>query len=655
MTLATSQTISGNKTFSGTVNLSTLTANTFLTLDGSKNVVSTSFDTTNIARTNVNNVFTGPAQIIRNTTVGQAAELQLRGNNEGLGISLYTLGTSDGFNIYDTTNSRLLANFKDNGTINELNMGNGSSISSIKLKNSASFTSSIRTTSTAADRIYTIPESGANADFMMTAGNQLITGNKTFSGLRIGDNTINATISVSNLLSSKTFNLQQFSGASTNIIISTGAQTMEDIILTGLFSTTVSTYLLGTSPANLNFGTSKVLQMNEVSTNATANTITARDSNGDIFMNALNATATTNQLILGTGSNKVTINAPAPTPSRTYTIASNIGADADFVMTQGTQTINGTKTLAGTINFSALTANSILALDASKNVVSTAFDTTNIARTNANNVFTGPTQTIRNTTVGQAAELQLRGNNEGLGISLYTLGIADGFNIYDTSNNGRLLANFKDNGAINELNMGNGSSVSSIKLKNSPNFTSSIRTATTTADRIYTIPEIGANADFMMTAGNQVFTGNKTFLGQVIISKYAIATGIFFSNQFVSPNSTDTILFNAYTSNGITSTTFPYSVFDTNTPGVYLITWTLRTLTAPTAETSTWIECSEDTAIKHGLQAIPIGSFYCSSSVLIPLVNSNSNFKVKFFNGNAANITVREIDARLTIRYINSN
>jgi hypothetical protein len=491
MTLATSQTISGNKTFSGTVNLSTLTANTFLTLDGSKNVVSTSFDTTNIARTNVNNTFTGPIQTIRNTTVGQAAELQLWGNNEGLGISLYTLGIADGFNIYDTSNNgRLLANFKDNGTINELNMGNGSSVSSIKLKNSASFTSSIRTTSTAADRIYTIPESGANAD---------------------------------------------------------------------------------------------------------------------------------------------------------------------FVMTQGTQTINGTKTLAGTINFSALTANNILALDASKNVVSTAFDTTNIARTNANNVFTGPTQTIRNTTVGQAAELQLRGNNEGLGISLYTLGIADGFNIYDTSNNGRLLANFKDNGAINELNMGNGSSISSVKLKNSASFTSSIRTAATTTDRIYTLPEAGANADFVMTAGNQTIAGNKTFSGQVIISRYAIATGIILSFQFISPNSTDTILFNAYTSNGITTTTFPYGVFDTNAPGVYLITWTLRTMTAPTAETSTWIECSEDTAIKHGLQAIPIGSFYCSSSVLIPLVNSNSNFRVKFFNGNASNITVSEIDARLTIRYINSN
>lgn len=53
---------------------------------------------------------------------------------------------------------------------------------------------------------------------------------------------------------------------------------------------------------------------------------------------------TTNQLVLGV-TNTTTISATAPSTSRTVTIP-DPGANASFVMTEGTQTINGQKTLA---------------------------------------------------------------------------------------------------------------------------------------------------------------------------------------------------------------------------------------------------------------------------------------------------------------------
>jgi len=56
---------------------------------------------------------------------------------------------------------------------------------------------------------------------------------------------------------------------------------------------------------------------------------------------------TTNQLVLGV-TNTTTISATAPSTSRTVTIP-DPGANASFVMTEGTQTINGSKTLGANL------------------------------------------------------------------------------------------------------------------------------------------------------------------------------------------------------------------------------------------------------------------------------------------------------------------
>ena len=68
------------------------------------------------------------------------------------------------------------------------------------------------------------------------------------------------------------------------------------------------------------------------------------------FSSGVPITATTNQLILGI-TNTTTITSPAPTASRIYTL-SDVGDNANFIMSAGNQTIGGTKTFT-----SALTTN----------------------------------------------------------------------------------------------------------------------------------------------------------------------------------------------------------------------------------------------------------------------------------------------------------
>jgi hypothetical protein len=70
---------------------------------------------------------------------------------------------------------------------------------------------------------------------------------------------------------------------------------------------------------------------------------------------ALNISALTNQLELGApggAGNSITITAPAPAADRTYTIP-DAGAAAQFVLTEGTQTVNTNLTLTGEITASS--------------------------------------------------------------------------------------------------------------------------------------------------------------------------------------------------------------------------------------------------------------------------------------------------------------
>ena len=80
-------------------------------------------------------------------------------------------------------------------------------------------------------------------------------------------------------------------------------------------------------------------------------------TNSNVTFNTVAATATTNQLILGT-TNTTTINSIAPSASRVVRIF-DAGANSDFVLTEGAQTINGAKNFLLTTTFTDINANSI--------------------------------------------------------------------------------------------------------------------------------------------------------------------------------------------------------------------------------------------------------------------------------------------------------
>jgi hypothetical protein len=156
-------------------------------------------------------------------------------------------------------------------------------------------------------RTYTIPDAGASGSFVMTAGSNLS------SGYTTGDI----------LYASATNTLSKLAiGTSGQVLtVSGGIPAWGSGVTSG--TTTNSTLRYN--------GTSWVENTNVLST-----------SDG-----TLTVKATSNQLVLNTGSSATTIHT-APSASRTYTIP-DAGANASFVMTEGSQTINGTKTIGGIV------------------------------------------------------------------------------------------------------------------------------------------------------------------------------------------------------------------------------------------------------------------------------------------------------------------
>tara|TARA_R110000868_G_scaffold250282_2_gene506754 strand:+ start:13584 stop:15725 length:2142 start_codon:yes stop_codon:yes gene_type:complete len=80
---------------------------------------------------------------------------------------------------------------------------------------------------------------------------------------------------------------------------------------------------------------------------------------GNVFTVAQTVSATTNQIVLGT-TNTTTINSAAPAASRTYNII-DAGGAADFVMTAATQTIGGAKTFSSAVTINPASNQLVLA------------------------------------------------------------------------------------------------------------------------------------------------------------------------------------------------------------------------------------------------------------------------------------------------------
>jgi hypothetical protein len=249
----------------------------------------------------------------------------------------------------------------------------------------------------------------------------------------------------------------------------------------------------------------------------------------------VNVTNTTNQLVLGTSPNTTTINAVAPTAARTYSIP-DAGANASFVMTEGSQTINGTKTFGTAPVLSSLTASRPLKLDGSKNIVSMQID---LASTNdvtgtlpVGNGGTGLTtyatgDIVYASTTNTLAKL-------GIGSSGQVLTVSGGLPKWGSGMPAGTTANstLRYNGTswVENTSVLAASDGATTLTKTTNQIvlgtinTTTINAAAPTASRTYTIPDAGANASFVMTAGDQTISGTKTIGGAIVGSPAAIAT-----------------------------------------------------------------------------------------------------------------------------------
>ena len=54
------------------------------------------------------------------------------------------------------------------------------------------------------------------------------------------------------------------------------------------------------------------------------------------------------------------------------------------------------------------------------------------------------------------------------------------------------------------------------------NFSQTINVNDSSADKVYTLPDIGADANFVMTESNQTISGNTNFSGTAIVSGQSV-------------------------------------------------------------------------------------------------------------------------------------
>lgn len=209
-----------------------------------------------------------------------------------------------------------------------------------------------------------------------------------------------------------------------------------------------------------NLGSGNLLLAVNASDQLTFNGAILAASGGALSGTFITLTNTTNQLILGT-TNTTTISSVAPAASRTYTIP-DAGGAASFILSLGAQTITGAKTFA----------NQTLLL---QEISSTDVITINVAALAASRAYTMPD-------AGGSADFVMT-----LGSQTIT-----GAKTFASST---LL--LQEAGSTDVV---------------------TIAVAALAAGRTYTVPDAGAAADFIMSAGAQTIGGAKVFTSFVQVS-----------------------------------------------------------------------------------------------------------------------------------------
>ncbi|MBS1560627.1 MAG: hypothetical protein JSS89_03400 [Bacteroidetes bacterium] len=443
-------------------------------------------------------------------------------------------------------------------------------------------TTTISATAPVASRTYTLPDVGANASFVMTEGTQTINGDKTLSGatsltgvatakagvairyenpagtfstgFKAGAQTADLTYTLPTVAATGNQVLRANSTTPTNLewatITSVDAGTTNNTTLrwdAGTSKWAENTNVLATSAGDMTLNSATIKATtnqlilgttNTTTINAAAPAASAVYTIPDVgttasfvmtagaqtiagaktLSSALTITPTTNQLVLGT-TNTTTISATAPAASRTYTIP-DAGANASFVMTEGTQTINGDKTLSGATSLTGVATAKAGNAIRFENAGGTAYTGFNAAAGQASNIsYTLPAvaatgnQVLRaNSTTPTNLEWATitsvdagTTNNTTLRWDAGTSKWAENTNVLATSAGDMTLNSATIKAATNQLILGTTN-------------TTTISATAPAASRTYTLPDVGANASFVMTEGAQTINGAKTLSSALTIT-----------------------------------------------------------------------------------------------------------------------------------------
>jgi len=298
------------------------------------------------------------------------------------------------------------------------------------------------------------------------------------------------------------------------------------------------------------------------------------------FTSGVNILKTTDQLVLGS-TQKTTITAPTPASARTYTIPDASG-NASFVMSESNQTIGGTKTFTTGV----VLQNVSNQLAFRTGLAGTNTITLSAPSISGNRIYTIPdvsgnasfVMTTGNQTVGGVKTFTDRPTVNGSGFLLsgdslpgtytaYKLTFGSGIKGQPFTWNGnqdKIVEIDTTNVAVltgNQILDGAKTFRTGVILQSSDNqltlrtgsagFKIDITAPTIAADRTYTIPDASGNASFVMTALAQVISGEKTFTTGVILqntnNQLALRTGSIGSNTItlsaptISNNRTYTI------------------------------------------------------------------------------------------------------------------
>ena len=164
---------------------------------------------------------------------------------------------------------------------------------------------------------------------------------------------------------------------------------------------------------------SRVVTIPDAGTNSDVvlNQGTSTINGSKTFSSSVTITPTTNQLVLGT-TNTTTINAVAPSASRIYTVP-DVSANAEFVMSQGAQSIVGQKTFDHTVmgGFLAFTAqNDAIATGAAATVTPSTRSFVRLTNSSLTSIATiGATDTGRIIVVSNVTGNSINILNEGTG------------------------------------------------------------------------------------------------------------------------------------------------------------------------------------------------------------------------------------------------